>query len=155
MCWIYLKYIHTITIASPNINSSSSSASYLHQWTGSAAVQVMACHLFNAKPLPEPMLPFCQLDLLKTSVKFESKYKTFHSWKWIWKCHLGNGRRFSPVNSPHKGQWRGALMFSLICTWINGWVNNHEAGDLRRHHAHYEAIVMSRRWVRNLGPVSI
>ena len=30
-----------------------------------------------------------------------------------------------PVNSPHKGQWRGALMFSLICVWINGWVNNH------------------------------
>ena len=24
----------------------------------------------------------------------------------------------SPVNSPQKGQWRGALMFSLICTWI-------------------------------------
>ena len=29
-----------------------------------------------------------------------------------------------PVNSPHKGQWGGALMFSLICVWINGWVNN-------------------------------
>ena len=28
----------------------------------------------------------------------------------------------SPVNSPHKGQWRGALMFSLVCVWINGWV---------------------------------
>ena len=27
----------------------------------------------------------------------------------------------SPVNSPHKGQWRGALMFSLICAWTNGW----------------------------------
>ena len=38
----------------------------------------------------------------------------------------------SPVTSPHKGQWRWALMFSLICTWINGWVNNGEAGDLRR-----------------------
>ena len=37
----------------------------------------------------------------------------------------------STVNSPHKGQWRGALMFSLICAWINGWVNNCEAGDLR------------------------
>ena len=24
----------------------------------------------------------------------------------------------------------------------NGWVNNHEAGDLRRHHAHYDVIVM-------------
>ena len=30
----------------------------------------------------------------------------------------------SPVNSRHKGQWCGALMFSLICAWINGWVNN-------------------------------
>ena len=48
----------------------------------------------------------------------------------------------SPVNSPHKGQWRGALMFSLICTRINGWVNNGEAGDLRRHRAHYDVTVM-------------
>ena len=48
----------------------------------------------------------------------------------------------SPLNSPHKGQWRGALMFSLICVWINGWVHNREAGDLRRYHAHYDVIVM-------------
>ena len=48
----------------------------------------------------------------------------------------------SPVNSSHKGQWRGTLMFSLICAWINGWVNNREAGDLRRNRAHYDVIVM-------------
>ena len=48
----------------------------------------------------------------------------------------------SPVNSPHKGQWRGALMFSLTCAWMNGWVNNHEAGDLRRHRAHYDVREM-------------
>ena len=48
----------------------------------------------------------------------------------------------SPVNSPHKGQWRGALMFSLICVWIYDWVNNREAGDLRRYRAHYGVIVM-------------
>ena len=48
----------------------------------------------------------------------------------------------SPVNSPHKGQWRGALMFSLICAWINCWVNNREAGDLRCYRAHYDVIVM-------------
>ena len=48
----------------------------------------------------------------------------------------------SPVNSPHKGQWRGALMFSLICARINGWVNNGEAGDLRRNHAHYDVTVI-------------
>ena len=48
----------------------------------------------------------------------------------------------SPVNSPHKGQWRGALMFSLICARINGWVNNREAGDLGHYRAHYDVIVM-------------
>ena len=47
-----------------------------------------------------------------------------------------------PVNSP-QGQWRGALIFSVICVWINGWVNNREAGDLRRYRAHYDVIVMN------------
>ena len=32
--------------------------------------------------------------------------------------------------------------FSLICSWTNGWVNNREAGDLRRHRAHCDVIVM-------------
>ena len=48
----------------------------------------------------------------------------------------------SPVNSPHKSQWHGALMFSLICVWINDWANNREAGDLRSHRGHYDVIVM-------------
>ena len=41
----------------------------------------------------------------------------------------------------YKGQWRRALMFALICAWINAWVNNREAGDLRSHRAHYDVIV--------------
>ena len=48
----------------------------------------------------------------------------------------------SPVNFPHKRQWRGALMFSLICVWINGWVNDREAGDLGSYRPHYDVIVM-------------
>ena len=48
-----------------------------------------------------------------------------------------------PENSPPKGQWRGALMFSWICAWIHGWVNNRDAGDLRHHRVHYEVTVMS------------
>ena len=48
----------------------------------------------------------------------------------------------SPVTSLHKGQWRGTLMFSLICAWINGWVNNVEASDLIRHRTHYIVTVM-------------
>ena len=35
-----------------------------------------------------------------------------------------------------------ALMFSLICVWINVWVNNRDAGDLRRYRGHYDVIVM-------------
>ena len=57
----------------------------------------------------------------------------------------------SPVNVPHKGQWRKALMFSLICDRRNGWVNNRDADDLRRHHAHYDVIMMSaidRAWTQ-------
>ena len=55
------------------------------------------------------------------------------------------GEFTGPVNSPHRGQWRGALMFSLICVWIKGWVNNREAGDLRRHRGHYDVTVMCYR----------
>ena len=53
-------------------------------------------------------------------------------------------------NSPHKGQWRGALMFSLICAWINCWINNREAGDLIRHHAHYDVTVIHVRTIWSL-----
>ena len=49
----------------------------------------------------------------------------------------------SPVSSLHKGQWRGALILCLICTRINGWVNSSEAGNLRRHRAHYDITVMN------------
>ena len=43
---------------------------------------------------------------------------------------------------PSPRQWRGALMFSLICAWTNGWANNRKAVDSRRHRAHYDVIVM-------------
>ena len=48
----------------------------------------------------------------------------------------------SPVNSPNKGLWHRALLSSVICAWKNGWVNNRDAGDLRRHRAHCDVIVM-------------
>ena len=173
----------------------------MRRWNRQALVQVIACRLFHAKPLPEPMVTCYQLDEWEeTTVKSESKFKTSHSWKCFSKCRLRNGGYFvsgrwvnvfhgllifrrlywavtyainvlgfgfcmclltvtsffdiseyivdhiglqhddvmkwkpfarywpfvrgihrSPVSSPHKGQSRGALMFSLICVWINGW----------------------------------
>ena len=60
----------------------------------------------------------------------------------------------STVNSPHEGQWRGALVFSLICAWINGWINNRKAGDLRRHRAHpswrHRNVIMMMKLCGNL-----
>ena len=55
-----------------------------------------------------------------------------HYWPFVRGIHR------SPMNSPHKGQWRGALMFSLICTWKNGSVNSRDTGDLRHSCAHYD-----------------
>ena len=42
------------------------------------------------------------------------------------------GIHWSPVNSPHKDQWYRALVFSLICSWIYGWVNNKRLSKQRQ-----------------------
>ena len=76
------------------------------------------------------------------------KWKHFpRNWPFVREIHR------SPVNFPHKGQWRGALMFSLIYAWMNDWVNNREAGDLRRQHGHYDVIVMNYQlqWITLFG----
>ena len=84
---------------------------------------------------------------LPNKIQFSRPVKRFHDdvikWKHFpryWAFVRGIHR--SPVNSPHRGQWRGALMFSLICAWINAWINSREAGDLRRHRANCDVIVM-------------
>ena len=66
--------------------------------------------------------------------KYFSRY-----WPFVRRIHR------SPVNSPHKGPRRGALMFSLICAWTNSWSNNGDTGELRRVRAHYDVIVMIPR----------
>ena len=65
------------------------------------------------------------------------KWKHFpRCWPFVREIHR------SPVKSLHEGQWQRALMFSLICAWTNGWVNNRDAGDLKYRRAHYDVIVM-------------
>ena len=73
---------------------------------------------------------------------------TFSVFVTLWWCHqifsallalcAGN----SPVNFPHKGQWHGALVFSFICVWTNGWVHDRDADDLRCYGAHYDVTIM-------------
>ena len=47
------------------------------------------------------------------------------------------------TGSPRKGQWHWALLFSLIYARTNGWANSRDAGDLRRHRAHYDVTAMT------------
>ena len=89
------------------------------------------------------------MDVTATSIFAFSqpRLNLFAWWRHQMETFPGNwpfvqGIHRSPVNSPHKGQLRGALVFSLFCVWINGWVNNREAGDLRRFRAHYDVIAM-------------
>ena len=86
----------------------------------------LVIRLFVRNTLPEARI---HDDVIKW--KYNPRY-----WPFVRGIHR------SPVNSPYKDQWRGALMFSLICAWINDWANNREAVDLRRHRAHYGVIVM-------------
>ena len=128
------------------------SAGYVRQRTGSSLVQVMAWRLLgwtnadlsrnkpsvhrpnNGDPLPSGT----GSQLLCLIIWWCHQWKHFpRYWPFVWGIH------WSPVNSPHKGQWRGALMFLWSTPWINGWVNNCEADDLRRHRTHYDVIVMS------------
>ena len=120
-----------------------------YQWHRSCGINQSDCAL---KPAPKPWITYrfyqccswweiriTESDVWLTQHDDVIKWKHFpRYWPFVRRIHR------SPVNSPHKRQWRGALMFSLICAWINRWVNNGEAGDLRRHGAHCDVIVMMR-----------
>ena len=90
-------------------------------------------------PVPDQQVMVSGSDLTKCQCTHDdvSKWNYFPRY---WPIHR------SPVNSPHKGQWRGALIFSLICAWINGWVNNRKAGALRHYRAHYDVTVMQTQY---------
>ena len=89
--------------------------------------------MYCGKPNPE-LIDFCQN---------ESSHDDVIKWKHF-RCNLPfvRGIHMSPVDSPHKGLWGWALMFPLIWAWTNGWPNNRDADDLRRHRSHYDVTAM-------------
>ena len=150
---------------------------------------MMVCRLFGAKPLSEPMLPYCQLDPKgHISMKCYVKFKSFHWRKCTWKWRLRNGGHFA--SAPVAQRCWGSFSICFQCTgnwfaprhslklthghkkvttcfwpfvrwipltkasdaelwrflwsvpWINGWVNNRDTGNLRRHRGHYGVAVM-------------
>ena len=114
-------------------------------WTGLLATRVMC----NDVPIETGVtldvgVPSSRLvDVIQASHWICHMYHMheYHDDVIKWK-HFPRNWPFVRVNSPHKCQWRGALMFSLICVWINDSVNNRDAGDLRRYRAHHGVAVM-------------
>ena len=99
------------------------------------------CNLIATEHVANMEMVDMTYRLLLTAYDDVIKWKHFpRYWPFVWGIHR------SPVNSPHKGQWRGAF-FDL--RWINAWINNLEAGDLRRFRAHYDATVMKQRGVHS------
>ena len=95
-----------ITISRESFNSSPLSAAYMRQLIGSALIQVMACRLFGAKPLHEPMLAYCQLDSWEnSSLKFKWEFWHFHSIKCIWNCRLPKWWPFYTRDFQSQDQW--------------------------------------------------
>ena len=107
------------------INLSPPSPAYIRQWTRSALVQLMTCPLFGAKPLPELMLVYCQLDLWEQIlVKFESEiiFNFFNIWWWgeLNKMHLLEGEISTEPQKETSNKTRqnfGTSVF-LTLTWI-------------------------------------
>ena len=110
---------------------------YFNQWWLRSAMPhgVTRTHLTSIRQKSLQKIQFS----IKLTVQHDDVIKWKHfprHWPFVWGIHR------SPVNSLHKGQWRGALMFSLICSWLKAWVNNRETGDLRHHRAHNDVFIM-------------
>ena len=71
--------VYALNVNCGSVNSSPPIDAYMRQWGGSSLFQVMACCLFGAKPLPEPMLAYCQFNSWEQiSVIFESDFYDYH-----------------------------------------------------------------------------
>ena len=72
-------------------------------------------HGMDLMPCKQPRLSGSFIaDAVPWNSWWRHQMETFFAW-----LAFMRGIHRSPVNSPHKGQWRGALMFPLICSLNN------------------------------------
>ena len=94
-----------------------------------------------------------RMILIENGVIWDSKWDQYHALRMFswWRHQMEafprrwpfvRGIHRSPVDSPHKGQWRWALMLPLMYVWTNDWANNRDGGDLRRQRVNYDVTVM-------------
>ena len=134
LCFVFLSGQYIISLLSISVIFIQHFL-WLHHWHWG----IIPREIWN--PLSKTVLNKCSLIWNKGPVKIchddVIKWKHFpHHWPFV------RGIHYSPEDSPHKGQWCRALMFSLICAWTNGWANNGDADDSRCHHTHYDVTAM-------------
>ena len=107
------------------------------RWCGESSSHLIHAPVLSHSAQPDREHP-ANVNMYHNSIHDDViKWKFFpRYWPFVRGIHR------SQVNSPHKGQWRGPLMFSFKCARMNAWVNNREARDFRRHPAHYDVTVM-------------
>ena len=97
--------------------------------------------------LHDDPLMHCPMGTLLLTEMNDQRYSSMRSDEWgehpSALLALCEGNSSVTDEFPHKGQWRVALIFSLSFAWTNGWVNHRDAGDLKRHRAHYDVTVMT------------
>ena len=107
-------------------------------------------YLFSKHPCTDLCTAIVQIYVCHHDLHDVIKWKHFPlHWPFVRRIHR------SPVNSPHKYQWSGALMFSSISAWTYSWANIGGAGDLRRHGAHYDVTVMLFQTAVEAQPVGV
>ena len=133
-------------------------------------LSIVSSHVIQCYNSRDVFIPAIQQDCFTrtTTIAWLLLYQWsnpgWYGYSWPWQTHddvikwkhfprywpFVRGIHRSPVNSPHKGQWHGALMFSFICVRINGWVNNREVGDLRR----YRNVQQWYRYLKGYLPIT-
>ena len=118
------------------IHSTGATVRSIHLWV----TFLWLCNMYNVDTNSMLLLTACIRNLL--SRKICCTYDDVIKWKHF-PCYwpFVRGIHRTQIDYPQQGQWHGALMFSLICDW-NGWANNRDAGDLRRHRPHHYVTVM-------------
>ena len=105
-------------------------------WVASVDWQVYVLHVITLTPVRSHRSP--RLDEWPSNMMTSSNGNIFpRNWPFVRGIHR------SPVNSPHKASDAELWCFFFICVWIDDWVNNREADDLRRYRGHYDVTVMN------------
>ena len=107
---------------------------YMCHWTGSLLVQVLACRLLGAKPLPEPVMTYCQLD--------QGIY-----YNWI----LFRFQNFSLNKMPFKmlsaKWWPFHLCLNMLKTEHKEESSHNDHQDVMSHFLQYPDAINCIRWV--------